>query len=174
MIRTTALAGRSPAQALIKANELILKDSQADLFLSAICAYLITETGQLTFSNAGHNRPMLMRADSQEIQDLTARGVIMGEFDTIDLEEREVEINPGDLILFYTDGVTDMTNAEKEPFGEERLRAALANTPDASVEKVLQTITQAMEDFRGNAPQEDDITLVVARRLAENQPQPMH
>jgi sigma-B regulation protein RsbU (phosphoserine phosphatase) len=164
MIRTTALAGRSPAQALIKANELILKDSQADLFLSVVCASLNTDTGRLTYSNAGHSRPMLIRAGSQEVQDLTARGVIMGEFDTIDLEEREVEIHPGDLILLYTDGVTDTINEQQEAFGEKRLKAILTADGNNSVEALLDSILQSLEEFRGNANPEDDITIVVARR----------
>jgi serine phosphatase RsbU (regulator of sigma subunit) len=167
MIRSTVLSGRSPSQALIRANELIQKDSQADLFLSAIYASLNTRTGHLTYANAGHNRPILLRANVGKILDLTARGIILGEFEEIELEEDEVELLPGDVLVCYTDGVTDAINAQNQPFSEQRLSEVISSHPRASAEELLSLVLDELRRFTGDTAQTDDLTLVIVRRQPE-------
>jgi serine phosphatase RsbU (regulator of sigma subunit)/PAS domain-containing protein len=165
MIRTTALSGRSPAAALMRANELMLKDSQADLFVSAFYATLDVPNGRLTYANAGHNWPLWLHVASGESQELAARGIVLGIFENIELEEREIEVTPGDFLTFYTDGVTEAMNAEDELFGEERLRAAVATAaPEASAQQVLEAVIDAVNAFTGDTPQSDDFTLLVFKR----------
>jgi sigma-B regulation protein RsbU (phosphoserine phosphatase) len=165
MIRTTALSGRSPAAALMRANELMLKDSQADLFVSAFYATLDIHSGRLTYANAGHNWPLWLHVASGEFQALAARGIVLGIFENIELEEREIEVTPGDLLIFYTDGVTEAMNAEGELFGEERLRAAVTTAaPEASAQRVLEAVMDAINAFTGDTSQSDDFTLLVFKR----------
>lgn len=164
MLRSTMLSGRNPSQALVRANELIQKDSQADLFLSAICASFNARTGHFTYANAGHNRPILMRANTGTVQDLKARGIILGEFDDIELEQDEAELLPGDVFVCYTDGVTDAINAQQQSFDEQRLFEIISSHHDASAEEMLSAILDETRRFVGDTAQIDDMTLVIVKR----------
>jgi sigma-B regulation protein RsbU (phosphoserine phosphatase) len=84
----------------------------------------------------------------------------------VELEEREIDVSPGDVLMFYTDGVTEAMDAGGRPFGVERLRAAVAADPDASAEQIVSAVEQALGAFTGDAPQSDDVALFVLRRRA--------
>ncbi|MBE9471113.1 MAG: SpoIIE family protein phosphatase [Chloroflexi bacterium] len=164
IIRTIALGGRSPSPALMRANELILNDSQSSLFVTAFYATLDTHSGRLTYANAGHNRPLWLQVRSGEIQEVTARGIALGVLESIELEEREIDVAPGDLLVFYTDGVTEAMNTSGQQFDGERLRAAVTANPDASAQQILSAVVDAVRAFTGDTPQSDDLTLFVAKR----------
>jgi sigma-B regulation protein RsbU (phosphoserine phosphatase) len=166
MLRSTILSGRNPSQALVRANELIQKDSQADLFLSAICVSLNTRTGHFRYANAGHNRPILLRSSTVTLQELKARGIILGKFEDIELEEDEVELMPGDVFVCYTDGVTDAINAQQQSFDEERLFEIISSHHDATAEEMLSAILDEIRRFTANTAQTDDMTLVIGKRQA--------
>jgi serine phosphatase RsbU (regulator of sigma subunit) len=165
MIRTTALSGLSPAQALSKANRLILKDSRSDLFLSAFYAILDPDSGHLTYANAGHNHPFLWQSAAEELIELRAKGIILGAFEEVTLHEEEVVIQPGDFLLLYTDGVTDASNDHDELFGAQRLRDILAAQGGKRSEEIAQAILAAVNEFIAGGPQADDLTLLIIRRL---------
>jgi sigma-B regulation protein RsbU (phosphoserine phosphatase) len=164
VIRTTALSGRSPSAALIRANESILNDSWAEMFLSAFYATLDTHSGHLAYANAGHNRPLWRRAATGEWQELAARGIILGMVEEIDLEERQITLTPGDLVVFYTDGVTEASDADGQMFGETRLQEVLATNAEASAQQVCRAVVEAVQAFTGDTPQSDDVTLFVVKR----------
>lgn len=164
MVRTAAADGRSPSAALGLANELIMKHSRTDLFVTAFYARLDTHSGRLTYANAGHERPLLRQSSSGEIQELTARGIVLGVFEHIELEEREIDVAPGDVLVFYTDGVTEAMNSDGQQFGGERLRTTVAAIPDASAQQILSAVVDAVGAFTGDAPQSDDLTLLVVKR----------
>jgi serine phosphatase RsbU (regulator of sigma subunit) len=164
LIRTTALNGRSPGAALSRANQLILNDSQASKFVSTFYAALDTGGGKLAYANAGHNPPLWLQVATGELRELAGRGIVLGLFSDIVLEEREISVAPGDLLVFYTDGVTEAMNADKQLFGEDGLRAAMTANPEASAQEVLDGIMQAVNTFTGNTPQSDDLTLFVVKR----------
>ncbi len=167
VIRTTAFSGRSPASALMRANTLILQDSQSDLFLSALYAKLDTDTGRLIFCNAGHNPVLLLRAATGEFQELSTRGIILGAFENIELEEHRIDVAAGDVLVFYTDGVTEAIDANEQEFGLERLREVVASRADASAQRMLEDIVAAVDSFAEDAPPFDDLTLVVVKRHPE-------
>lgn len=164
MIRTVALSGSPPAATLERANELILKDSNAKIFLSAFYAILETGSGRLTYTSAGHNWPLWLPAGSEECQQLHARGILLGVMEEISLEERTVQVAPGDTLVFYTDGITEAMNSKNELFGEERLRAAVRSRAGATTDQILEAIVAAVHIFVGSAPQADDYTIVVVKR----------
>jgi serine phosphatase RsbU (regulator of sigma subunit) len=166
IIRTTALSGRSPSAALMRANTLILKDSQTNLFLSAFYATLDTASGQLIYANAGHNWPLWYRRDRGDIERLTAKGIILGVMDDVTLEEHRIEVMPGDTLVFYTDGVTEAMDEQGQLFGEDRLRAVVATSADATAPQTLAAIVEGLNAFTGDTPQSDDITLFVVKRQA--------
>jgi len=164
VIRAAALEDRGPAATLRQANQLILKDSRDSLFVTAFYAVLDTGSGRLTYANAGHNRPLWLRLGTGEVQELAARGIALGAIEDAELEERAIDVAPGDVLVLYTDGVTEAMDAEGEPFGVGRLRQVVAAHPQASPEQVVAAVEGAVSDFTGGAPQSDDIALFVVRR----------
>jgi sigma-B regulation protein RsbU (phosphoserine phosphatase) len=164
IIRTEATASRSPATVLERANRLIVHDNRSKLLLSAFYGMLDIHSGQLIYANAGHNPPLWLRNATAECQELAARGVVLAAFKDIPLEECQIEVAPGDLLIFYTDGVTEAMNATGQMFGEERLQAIVRANAGASAEQVCQAVLQALEDFTKDTPPSDDITLLVVKR----------
>lgn len=165
MIRSTALSGRSPAQALMRANELILNDSQADLFVSVFYAVLEAETGRMTYACAGHNRPLCLRANKGKVETLQARGTILGAFEGVRMEERQMDLHPGDVLLMYTDGVTEARDDRGRFFGERRLQKILREQAGSDTETILSAVLDAVDRFTGDVPRTDDLTLLIVRRL---------
>lgn len=166
-IRNVASSDRTPAAALEKANELILKDSQTDLFLTAFYAVLDLERGRVVYSNAGHNPPLWYRAVDGEIASLQTGGIALGVVPDILLENQEISLEGGDLLIFYTDGVTEAMNSELEEFGLQRLQQAIPTSVALSSQDVVQSVVVAVDAHRGGAGRWDDFTLVVVRRTPE-------
>ncbi len=163
-IRTMAMTGQGPASILRQANNLILRDSRSDLFLTAAYAELDTLSGRLTYALGGHNRPLWRRASDGAVEELSAESMFLGSFADIELEECAIDVAPSDLVVFYTDGVTEAMNERLELFGEDRLQATLASQADATADQVLDSILAAVHSFVGNATPSDDLTLFVVRR----------
>jgi len=167
MIRSVSLSGRSPRAVLEQANHLILQDSQrSQLLLTAFYATLDTHSGQLTYASAGHDWPLWLHAASGQCSDLPARGIILGAIEGITLEERTIDVAPGDVLLFYTDGATDARNAGGEMFDHARLQATLEAGVQAGAEQVVDAMVGAIQSFTGDEPQADDLTLFVVKRQA--------
>jgi sigma-B regulation protein RsbU (phosphoserine phosphatase) len=164
IIRTTALSGRGPASALLRANELILKDSRSGLFLSAVYAVLELDTGRVIYANGGHNRPYWYHAATGEVTELDARGVILGILDDIPLEEGRIDLAPGDCLVLYTDGVTEAVNPDGEMFSEVRLRDLVAAHAAGSAADLRTRIAEALADFTAGGEQADDVTCLVVKR----------
>ncbi len=173
MIRTAGLGGRAPAAALLRANQLILNDSQAEMFLTAFYAELDTRSGHLAYARAGHNRPLWWQAATGGLDELAADGIVLGAMEAIDLEECEIDMAPGDLILLYTDGVTDAMDGAGQQFGVERLRAAVAADPTAErSSRSSLAVVRAVGEFTGDTSQFDDLTLVVVKRSPQTRSRP--
>jgi sigma-B regulation protein RsbU (phosphoserine phosphatase) len=99
---------------------------------------------------------------------LAGRGIVLGALDSIELEERAIDVAPGDYVVFYTDGVTEAMDSAHQPFGEERLRRVVKAAAGAGAQEMLKAVVDAVQDFTGDAPQSDDVTLFVVRRLGPN------
>jgi serine phosphatase RsbU (regulator of sigma subunit) len=168
IIRTMSMSGRydSPADVLSRANQSIVRDVQSDsrLLLSAFYATLDIDSGRLTYTNGGHNWPLWLQAATGEVQPLAARGIVLGIFEDIELEERAIQVAPGDLLLFYTDGVTEARDLGNQLFEEERLRDVLVAHPEASAQQLVGAVIEAVEAFSRDTPQADDLTLFVVKR----------
>lgn len=163
IIRSAAFSGRDPAAALIRANQLILNDSQAELFLSAIYAVLDLGAGRITYANAGHTRPLWYHAADGSLTELGQRGIVLGAFEQITLGQERIDLAPGDVLVFFTDGVTDALNAQGEEFGDERLHQVILANARGSAQEVLWSLTAALAAFVGETEQADDVTGVVVR-----------
>jgi sigma-B regulation protein RsbU (phosphoserine phosphatase) len=165
LIRGAAVSGLQPAKALEVANRLILEESGTDFFLSAFYGILDLDGGRLTYANAGHNPPLWYRAHSGHIEALQAAGIVLAVVDDISLEEKSVEISQGDVLAFYTDGVTETMNVDLQEFGAERLKTIIRATAHQDARFILWAIVDAVNEFSKGAEQSDDFTLYVVKRL---------
>lgn len=169
VIRSAGLQVDSPSTTLMQVNESILKkDKPAELLLTAFYAVLDTSRGRLVYANGGHCRPLWFQAATGTFQELASRSVILGALDRIELEEREIEVEPGDLLVLYTDGVTEAMDANGELFGKRRLQAVVGTDAGASAQQLLEAVVDAVQAFTGPDSQSDDIALLVVKRCHQD------
>jgi sigma-B regulation protein RsbU (phosphoserine phosphatase) len=166
VLRTEALSGRQPAAALRRANQWLVQDTVTGVFLTAFYAILNTHNGELTFASGGHDRPLWLRAATGECEELRTRGIVLGAFRDVELEESQIHLAPGDALVCYTDGVTDVRDGNGDSFGDERLRQVVKSQAGATATGLLETIVSAAQEFAGDAPQSDDFTMFVVKRAA--------
>lgn len=164
VIRATALDSRQPAGALEQANRVLSKDNESELFITAFFATLDTGSGRLAYANAGHNRPLLRQAATGEVRELAADGIALGVLEEIELEQCQVGVAPGDLLVLYTDGVTEAMDGAGQFFGDDRLRQAVEAVEAASAAQVRDAIVGAVRRFTGDVSPSDDMTVLVVRR----------
>lgn len=164
LIRGNAAGAASPLEAMQRANRLIVADSRAGMFVTAFYLLLDPRSGRVQYVNAGHNLPVMRRAQG-EIVELNRGGMALGWFDDNPLREHELELESGDLLVLYTDGVTDACNEAMKAFGTGRLRSVVSACGGLSAQKALDRIEQAVAEHTDGAPPFDDIALVVVRRL---------
>ncbi len=170
LVRAAALDGSSPSVALARANRWIARDSESAMFVTVFYGVLQPESGLLRYGCAGHNPPLLFRAAGGPPVGLTTVGIALGVLEQATLGEDEVVIDPGDLLVCYTDGVTEAVNAADEPFGVSRLIEVVDAVRDCAAGEVLQAITDALLAFTEGKPPFDDVTLVVIKRTANGEP----
>jgi sigma-B regulation protein RsbU (phosphoserine phosphatase) len=166
ILRATALEDESPAAVLARANDLLVPDAQHGMFVTVIYAVLSLETGQLVYAVAGHNLPLLWRFRSQELEQFDRGGMALGVLEGVDLEDRVVSLEPGDQVIFYTDGITEAFSPEAGDYGEERLWMTIRTSGNDTAQALLKAIGDSLADFVGDSPPSDDITLMVLRRQA--------
>jgi serine phosphatase RsbU (regulator of sigma subunit) len=166
LIRTYAVEHPAqPALALTAANRRICADTQSDLFVTVFYGVLDPASGALAYCNAGHNPPYLLRAgDSGAIEKLGNTGLALGVLEGDLWEEATVQVAPGDLLVLYSDGVPEAQDAAEVFFGEKRLLSVLLRSRDRAAGEVQAAVLAEVRAFVGNAPQFDDLTLMVLVR----------
>jgi GAF domain-containing protein len=164
LIRAFVHNTASPSRILERVNKLLVGDTQDGLYVTAVYAVLDTQTGLLTYANAGHNLPLLIRRNHRTVEPLPRGGMALGILSDSKLEDRTVDIHPGDSLLFYTDGVTESFSPSGEIFGEERLVKALETAPGSRVDDLNIHLSRVLTDFlEGDLPS-DDLTLIFLHR----------
>ena len=164
LVRGNAMAHPSPAQALSRANEMLMSEARNTRFITSLYAVLDPTSGELTYTRAGHNPPYLWRAARSEIVTLMAGGLALGVMPEIRLQEERLTLQQDDVLLLYTDGVTEAMNAEHEEFTEERLIELLQHHHQMSGEELAAEIERQVAQFRGGRDPSDDLTVVVLKR----------
>ncbi|MCG8350942.1 MAG: SpoIIE family protein phosphatase [Chloroflexales bacterium] len=165
LVRAAALDGSTPSRALERANRWIARDSESGMFVTLFYAVLEIDTGLLYYSCAGHNPPLIYHQATQTFEALATPGIALGVLEEIELHEATATLAPGDLLLCYTDGLTEAINEESEEFGMERLRSLLMQRHAESAPVVLESINAAVTSFTRGRPPFDDMTMVVIRRV---------
>lgn len=167
VLRTQAMAGYAPAEILAHTNQVMNDDmARAGLFITGFYARYAPATRALHYANAGHNLPILYRAASGKIELLDAEGIVLGVLPGVPFEEKQTTISPGDVLVLYTDGITEGENLAGEQFGEERLYRVIAETADGPAQAIADTILAATRAHGQGVEQYDDISLIVMKVTA--------
>lgn len=164
ILRTMAIGKPTPRETIERANDVILADAQSDMFVTVFYAVLNPHTHRLAYVNAGHNPPLFYRSRRRELTTLSAHDLALGVLKGITVQEHEIEFEPGDLVLMYTDGVTEATNAREEEFGTGRLGQIVVANAGRRVEQIVDEIKRAVTDFAGEGVHFDDVTMVALKR----------
>jgi serine phosphatase RsbU (regulator of sigma subunit) len=154
----------SPCEMVYRLNRLFWEVTPKGLFASLFFGIMDLERGRLDYVNAGHDYPFVVRADGR-VEDLDSGGTVLGLLEISRYERGQVAMGREDMLVLYTDGVTDRTNSRDEPFGLDRLKAAAASSRRDAARIALYSILGEVQGWAGAASPEDDMTLVIARSL---------
>jgi serine phosphatase RsbU (regulator of sigma subunit) len=164
VLRSAAYNGSGPSDALERTSRVLVREARTGLFVTALAARLDTQASTLTWSSAGHEAPLLLHGDGGEIEELPVGGHLLGLAEGASTPDRSVELQPGDLVLLITDGITDALRDDGQRFGEARLRSALGGALGLPASETVGLVLQAVDAFSGSTDQADDLTLLALRR----------
>lgn len=163
IIKNLAKTGLTPEEAITKTNKQICKTNEQGFFVTLFLCVLELSTGKLVCVNAGHNPPLIKRADSQFEYFECKPNIVMGVMNGINYSSCEIQLNKGDTIFLYTDGITEALNKNEEFYGEIRLRDKLNSIADISAENILTEVKSDVVLFSNEEPQADDITMLALK-----------
>ncbi|MDD3625735.1 MAG: SpoIIE family protein phosphatase [bacterium] len=163
LIKTEVSRGISPETALFNVNSILISENKACMFVTVFCCILNVRTGELRFANAGHNPPVISKAGNPAEFLKEESGFVLGVMPGIKFGTGKIHLNSNDLLLLYTDGVTEANNEKKELFSNQRLIDIVNRIKLENTEKIIQEIKVEINAFAGNEPQSDDITMLAIR-----------
>jgi phosphoserine phosphatase RsbU/P len=165
LIRSAAKEELSPASVLRQVNELLIPDSKHGMFVTVFYAVFSISSGKFVYANAGHNPPVLKQFSQENLVELSRTTIALGIFEGIEVDERELILSPGDLVFFYTDGITEAFSSQDEMYGKDRLFNLLSGDNLSSSKELLDKVEDAVSKFIEGTDLSDDMTLAVIRRL---------
>jgi sigma-B regulation protein RsbU (phosphoserine phosphatase) len=163
-IRSQALAGASPSECARRSNRLLFHSTDARRFITCFYGLLDLASGRFDYSNAGHDRPLVVRPDGTRAL-LDAGGLLLGVTEEHRYDEGTVGLEPGDLLILYSDGITEALDPDDRMFGLEGLEATIARARPGTAQEIVDGVIAAVSAHARGRAQADDMTLVVLRRL---------
>jgi phosphoserine phosphatase RsbU/P len=163
LLKATAMQNISAGECLKYVNDVLVSQSDSAMFVTIFYGILHTDTGELEYCLGGHNPPfVLSKSGDLRLLDQPLN-VLVGAFENAPFETGRIQLNPGDSIVLYTDGVTEAVNVQREEFSIQRLRTALERTADKPVEEIVKTVIEEVRSFSVGLPQADDTTGLALR-----------
>lgn len=163
LVRAAVIENVSPAEAMKRVNDLLYPDTRQGMFVTAVYAVLDLDKNEFTYVNAGHNPPLWVKRDGT-LERLTRTAVALGVLINDAVEQRTIQLEAGDSLLLYTDGLTESFNAEGTFYGEARLRESIQSSECASASDLLDVVEKSLLNFVQDMPAADDLTMLVVRR----------
>ena len=163
LIKNHMQTGLTPAEVFTFVNAQLCENNEVGMFVTAWMGVLEISTHNFICVNAGHNPPLLKKADGSFEYMKLQSGFVLGGMENIKYKQVEMQLANGDELYLYTDGVTEATNTNDELYGEERLRSVLNSNTELNPDELLSTIKKDIESFVNGAPQFDDITMVALK-----------
>jgi serine phosphatase RsbU (regulator of sigma subunit) len=171
LFRTESRRSLSPAEVALAVHRGMLDIAEnGEMFVTAFYAVLQRSSGRLRYIMGGHEHPLLLHSGSSGVETLSGRGRFLGMIDPLHLEEYEIQLQPGDRLLLFSDGVTDMANEAGEQFGHQRLHNRFLASVGLSGANLLPAVAGDVRDWCGSADPSDDLTMM----LVEYAPTPAH
>ena len=168
LLKGTQRQSPEPGKVMEILNKLLHEDNDTSMFVTLFYALFDPKSGGFTYSNGGHNPPLLVRQDGKsELLPMTD-GMALGVAPDMAFKEASVTLAPGESVFLYTDGVTEAVNQKNDEFGLARVQEQLAKLPKADAKKINQGIFKAVKDFAEETPQFDDITCLTLHRKGGN------
>lgn len=164
LIHAEALEGDGPAETLKRVNHSLMLNSQKGLFVTCLYAIANVTTGDLIYTNAGHNKPLWLRKSRAKVEWLEKGSMPLGVTEEFCPEDNLIQVKKGDHILLYTDGVTDTESPDGVMFGEERLFNVLNVYKDMPFPSLIEAVETKILEFRGDTPPTDDLTMLTLQR----------
>ena len=164
LIKATGLRGIPSNECMQTVNNMLCDESVDSMFVTVFYGIYNLKTGAIDFTNAGHNPPYILHADGSLKMLESKCNRVLGAVEGMPFQNESLQLGQGDTLVMYTDGVTEAENIDHQQFCEPRLEAALAELKGATSEEIVTAINAKVKEFAGEAPQSDDITLLVIRR----------
>ena len=168
LLRATAIRGEQPGACISYTNSLLVKESVDCMFVTVFYGIYNVHTGHMTYCNAAHCPPFLMSSQGAgaKCRQLPPSGNLVVGFDEgMTFEEGEVQLQHGDTLFLFTDGISEAVNTSFDEFGYERMEASLEKMTDKTPQQVVDRMKEDLAAFVGEAEQSDDITMLVLKRL---------
>ena len=162
-IKASSSRRRTPGDVLFRANNDLCHENESGMFCTLFYGILDTETGEVTYANAGHNPPYLVPPDGETSQIEITGGIALGVMDEMPYETSTLTLSKGDSIYLYTDGVNEAMNEKDEEYSYERLETFLNDRKNGSVSETVDASLDSVKVFAGSAPQSDDITVLIVK-----------
>ena len=165
LIRATGIRGVSPSECITYSNDLLSQESVNYMFVTIFYGIYNIRTGEVTYTNAGHNPPYLMKANGTvEILPMS-KDIVAGAINGFQFSEETFQLERGDTLLLFTDGVTEAIDPDENEYDNERLKKLLQQCGKLSCQEIVDAVKADVKAFAGNAEQSDDITLMAMKRL---------
>ena len=164
LIRATGIRGVKPSECITYINSLLAEESASNMFVTVFYGIYDIKTGDVTYTNAGHNPPYVAKADGSIVKLPLSENIIAGFLKDYQFTEETLQLQHGDTLLLYTDGVTEAVDPDYNEYGEERLEALLKNTPQTDCQQLIDAVKADVKVFANGAEQSDDITLLAIKR----------
>jgi sigma-B regulation protein RsbU (phosphoserine phosphatase) len=164
MLRLSMSLGFAPSELLDRTNRSVISDQRSKMFATVFLGYLDFDSGAMQYALAGHNPPLLYRAALGRCETFEASGVAMGVFESAEYVEEWVTLAEGDVLVLYTDGISEVIDVQEEEFGEERLEELVVRHASHSANELAELIVEAVAAFAQDRGAFDDETLVVIKR----------
>lgn len=161
LIKATAKVGRSAAEIIGEVNNEISRDNEQSMFVTVFCGVLDLTSGELAYTNAGHNPPLLIRRGGAPEFFPKSRQLVIGALEGFVYRNESLLLAPGDRLFLYTDGVTEAMNPVEELYSEERLLRTVAGLCPGDLHTAVLEVVNDVKSFAATAPQSDDITVML-------------
>lgn len=163
LIHVEAKHSSSPRKVLLRVNSVLREISHSEMFVTAFYGVFDTTQGTLRYARAGHDYPIISRPGDGECRLLKTKGTMLGIMDRIKLQEDEVQLHPGDLVVLYSDGITEAQSPEGDFYGLDRLCETLRTSDGLTSQELLDRVFERVNNFQAGAEQHDDMTLLVLK-----------
>ena len=163
-LRGQTLLAKSAQECIRRSNRLLHLSTSSEKFVTLFYSILDPENHSLCFSNAGHENPFLFRPGS-DLRRLSDGGLVLSILEDFPYQEATIGLLPGDLMVVYSDGISEAVNAGQEQFGEQRLSALIDQHRQEPAAEIIESIIRGVQQHASGTPQMDDMTLLVVKRL---------